>query len=845
MKRLVVVESPTKARTIRRFLPEDEFQIEACNGHVRDLPPSASEIPASLKGESWSRIGVNVDSEFEPIYIVPKNKKKTVAALRKALKGADELYIATDEDREGESIGWHLLELLKPKIPVHRMVFHEITQSAIEAALKNTRDIDRGLVESQETRRILDRLVGYQISPLLWRKIAKGLSAGRVQSVAVRLLVLREKERILFRAGGYWSLVGKLGINGVAFDAQATHIGEERIATGKDFDDDTGRLKEGSVVLLLGEDAARKFAESFVNGVWSVTGVEKKKQTRRPYPPFITSSLQQEGNRKLGLSARDTMRTAQNLYERGLITYMRTDSVHLSTEAVDAARRTISARYGDEYLHVGTRTFKSSQRNAQEAHEAIRPAGTKMQTADELGLSDREYRLYDLIWKRTVASQMADAKLTFRTAQITADGGDGVIGRFRASGKQVDFPGFFRAYVEGSDDPDSALEDQESPLPALKEDDVVDCDRVEPGSHETKPPARFTEASLVRELERLGVGRPSTYASIIGTIMERGYAGRNAKQLVPTFTAFAVNNLLEQQFGSLVDFEFTARMESVLDDIADGTTKAVPYLRSFYHGDGGLKEQLESGNEIDGKEVSTLRFEEWSPYIVRVGKFGPYVEGTIEDQTVTASIPPELPPDELTPELLLRLLEDRQTQGKALAIFPENGKPVLLREGRFGPYLQLGEPEGDEKPKRVSVPKGLDPADIDEAMAIALISLPRHLGDHPETGKPIEAAIGRYGPYVKHERTFASIPKGQSVLTVSLEEALTLILAKSSRNPPGRELGKHPESGDPVSLMSGRYGPYVKHKKTNASLPKGESPDDITLERALELIAEKASKKKR
>ena len=869
--RLVVVESPTKARTIARFLPSDQFRIEACMGHVRDLPLRKSDISkapketrdkvkeleerlknaksdeekANLKNrlDNLGRLGVDVENGFDPIYIVADGKGKVVTGLRKALKDAEELYIATDEDREGESIGWHLIEVLKPKVPVKRMVFHEITKSAIEAALEEVRDLDRNLVESQETRRVLDRLVGYEISPVLWRKITRGLSAGRVQSAAVRLLVLREKDRIAFRKGAYWSLAAQLLGGNTPFEATATHIGEDRIATGKDFDDETGKLKSPSSVLLLNEPGAKRLAESFANGTWTVKSVEKKNQRRKPYAPFITSTLQQEGNRKLGLSAREVMRTAQSLYERGLITYMRTDSVSLSKEAMDAARRTIRKRYGEEYLIDKPRTFRSSQRNAQEAHEAIRPAGTEMKSASELGLTGREGALYDLIWKRTVASQMPDARLIFTTVKIEANGADGTTGQFRASGKQVEFPGFFRAYVEGSDDPSAALDDQESPLPPLAEGSTPDCDTVTPNSHETKPPARFTDASLVRELEKLGIGRPSTYASIIGTIIERGYARRKSNQLIPTFTAFATNNLLEEQFESLVDFEFTAKMEEALDEIADGTVQAAPYLKTFYHGDDGLKNRVTSGlDEIDPKEVSTLAFKEWSPYVVRVGKFGPYVEGEIDGDTVTASLPDELAPDEVTPDHLLRLLEDRQTQGRAIALDPETEQPILLRDGRFGPYLQLGEAEGDEKPKRVSIPRGLSPEDIDEAKAIALIALPKNLGPHPESGDPIEAGIGRYGPFVKHGRTFASLPKDVDVLEVGLDKAIELIKTKEARGGPGRELGQHPETGETISLLSGRYGPYVKHKRTNASLPKGESPDDMTLERALELIAAKESK---
>lgn len=847
MKRLVVVESPTKARTIRRFLPEDGYQVEACMGHVRDLPSSASEIPARVKGKPWSRLGVNVDNEFEPLYVVPKSKKKVVTELKTALKEADELYIATDEDREGESIGWHLLEVLSPEVPVRRMVFHEITRSAIQEALENTREIDQRLVESQETRRILDRLVGYEISPLLWRKIAPRLSAGRVQSAAVRMLVVREKERIAFNTASYWGLDAELASDGMTFLAKATHLNGDRLATGKDFADDTGRLKPDAEAVILEENVARAAAEAFANGVWTVTSVEAQPSVRRPYAPFITSTLQQEANRKLGWSARDTMRVAQNLYERGHITYMRTDSTQLSSEALTATRRSIESRYGQNYLNPTPRTFSGKPRNAQEAHEAIRPAGTEMRTADELRLTGREAALYDLIWKRTLASQMADARLRFTTVMIRADGADGSVGQFRASGKEVVFPGFFRAYVEGSDDPDAALENQETPLPELNDGDKPECGSVVPESHETKPPARFTDASLVRELEKLGIGRPSTYATIIGTIIERGYARRKGKQLVPTFTAFATNNLLERQFESLVDFDFTAKMEQTLDDIAEGKADARPYLRSFYYDDEGLKKLIEAGlDSIDPRAVSTVSFPAWLPYVVRVGKFGPYVETESNGEKATASLPQDIAPDELSPEYLDRLVQTKQTQGTALAVDAATGKEIYLREGRYGPYLQLGEADdGGEAPKRVSIPKGIEPSEVNAEQAVALISLPRELGKHPETGAAIEAGIGRYGPYVKHERTFASLPKQYDVLSVTFEEAMPLIQAKAGRNAPGKELGNHPESGEPITLLSGRYGPYLKHQKVNASLPKDLLPDDVTLERAVELVDAKAAAPKK
>ncbi|MEM6337330.1 MAG: type I DNA topoisomerase, partial [Bacteroidota bacterium] len=571
MKNLVIVESPTKARTIRKFLPSSEYRVEACMGHVRDLPASASEIPKKYKSGKktphWVQLGVNVEEEFEPLYVVPSDKKKVITELKSALKDADRLYIATDEDREGESIGWHLLEVLKPKVPVQRMVFHEITKTAILDALNKTREVDKRLVDAQETRRVLDRLVGYEISPLLWRKIAPKLSAGRVQSAAVRLLVQREWERIEFVSAGYWDLKARLAKGRPAFDAQMTHYAGTRLATGRDFDEKTGKLKKKEV-LLLDEDRARQLVDQLKTEPWRVTKVEEKSQKRRPYPPFITSTLQQEANRKLGLSAKDTMRTAQRLYEQGLITYMRTDSTNLSNEAIEAARKKVERDYGTEFLSPKPRRFSSSSKNAQEAHEAIRPSGTEMLTADEQGLTGRERSLYDLIWKRTVASQMADARLQFTTATIEAGSKPEETGTFRASGKRIEFAGFFRAYVEGSDDPGAALEDQENVLPALQAGDDLTCKKLEAIGHETKPPARYTEASLVKELERLGIGRPSTYASIIGTIVARAYARRNGKQLVPSFTAFAVNQLLEQQFDKMVDFDFTARMEQTLDEIA-------------------------------------------------------------------------------------------------------------------------------------------------------------------------------------------------------------------------------------------------------------------------------------
>ncbi|MFA5593692.1 MAG: type I DNA topoisomerase [Trueperaceae bacterium] len=855
-KRLVIVESPTKARTISRFLPAG-YQVEASMGHVRDLPSNASEIPPELKGAEWARLGVNVDEDFKPVYVVSPRKKDTVKRLKSALKQADELYIATDEDREGESIGWHLVELLEPTVPIKRMVFHEITEEAILAALERTRQIDSSLVDAQETRRVLDRLVGYAISPLLWRKIAPRLSAGRVQSVAVRLLVLREQERMRFVSAGYYDLTAHLAKEAAGFQATLTHVGGVRVASGRDYDAATGVLKaeleRGKDVVELGEADAAGLAQLAQAGAWQLTELEERESTRTPAAPFTTSTLQQEASRKLGLSARDTMRVAQSLYENGYITYMRTDSTSLSEEAVRASRAAIESRYGQEYLHGSVRTFKQSTRNAQEAHEAIRPAGVEMKTAEEHGLRGTEAALYDLIWKRTVASQMANARLKFVTARISASLGNGVpdgvvqqLGEkpanlaFRASGRTVLFPGFFRAYVEGSDDPDAALDDQDQPLPPLSKGDALQCRGVEAAGHETKPPARYTDASLVKLLESEGIGRPSTYASIIETIQARGYVRKQGQQLVPTFTAFATNNLLEQQFERLVDTEFTAQMESALDDIAAGERNAAGYLRDFYLGEEGIVKRVDEALEgVDARAISTIHNEKWEPYVVRVGRYGPYVEGPLDGELKTTSLPAEVAPGDLSREDLERYLVEGNMGDVEVATWEETGEPVLLKRGPFGPYLQLGDtgPKGG-KPKRVSLPPGVEPHDVTEPLALDLMALPKALGVHPESGDPVEVGIGRYGPYVKHQRVYASIPKGEFLLDVELPRALELLASKSQRGGAAlKELGEDPNSGEPIEVRSGRFGPYVKRGSLNASLPRDLTPEDVTLEQALEILA--------
>jgi len=720
------------------------------------------------------------------------------------------------------------------------MVFHEITKEAILKALDQTRELDTRLVDAQEARRVLDRLVGYSVSPVLWKKIAPKLSAGRVQSVAVRILVEREWERLDFMSASYFDLAATLDKGGVAFDATMTHLGEQRLATGKDFDETTGRLKDGSDALALGEEQATGLAARLKDASWRVAEVEQTKARRSPAAPFITSTLQQEANRKLGMSARSTMQTAQKLYEQGLITYMRTDSPILSDEAITAARAAVEARYGSEYLSPKPRQFSAKVRNAQEAHEAIRPAGTAMKTKKELGLSGDEAKLYDLIWKRTVASQMAEARLLRTRATILAAEGTDDASTFRSTGQVIEFPGFFRAYVEGKDDPSAALDDRDNPLPPLSEGDRPACKAVEAAGHETKPPARYTDASLVQALEKAGVGRPSTYASIIDTVVRRGYVVREKNQLVPTFTGLATTNLLAKNFDRLVDTDFTARMEEELDEIASGDEQRGPYLDRFFNGPEGLEKKVEAGVEtIDPREISTMRHAKWGDYEVRVGRYGPYVAGP---DGSTATIAPDLAPADVTEETLAALL-DANADERPLGIHPTAEMPILLKAGPYGHYVQLGDDE-ETKPKRTSLPKGVEPGDVTFELAVDLLNLPRTLGNHPETGEPIKANIGRYGPYVQHERTYASLKPadGDDVLTVKLDRALELLAQKRQKAAPLRTLGAHPVSGKPLDVFEGRYGPYVKHEKTNATIPKDMDKDKITLEEAVALVDAKAAK---
>jgi DNA topoisomerase-1 len=845
-KALVIVESPTKAKTIRKFLPKN-FKVVASMGHIRDLPNSAAEIPKSFKDQEWAKIGVNIDAGFSPLYVVPHSKSKVISELKADLKEAEELYLATDEDREGESISWHLLEVLKPKVPVKRMVFHEITREAIEEAIKDCRNIDQNLVQAQETRRILDRLVGYSLSPLLWKKIAYGLSAGRVQSAGLRLIVERERERIRFRQAIYWDLLAQLSKGGQGFEAKLLEVGGQRVATGKDFDPSTGKLAAGKSLLVLGEEQAQDLVRKLQSTVWTVINVEEKKQIARPSPPFITSTLQQEANRKLGMSARDAMRTAQRLYEEGLITYMRTDSVNLSQEGIHGAREMVKQLFGAEFLSPEARQFKSKSKSAQEAHEAIRPAGPHFIHPQQSGLKGAELKLYELIWKRTLACQMADAEKLGVSVKLNA--ADCV---FSATGTRILFPGFLRVYVEGSDDPEAALEEKEVLLPPLKSGDIAQLKNLEALSHETKPPARYTEASLVQALEKEGIGRPSTYASIISTIVDRGYVRKVSNALVPTFTGFAVVQFLEKHFGELVDYGFTSEMEASLDEIAEGERPWLPYLEKFYLGNQGLKTQIEhKEKKIDPDDSRSVHFEHLKGVDVRVGRFGPYAikagskDGEDESK---ASIPEDIAPADLSQQAVEEILAHQERGPQSLGKDPKTGLDIFVLLGRFGPYVQLGETPEDKKikPRRASIPKGKEVSSVTLQDALHYLSLPRDLGKHPETGEIIVANIGRFGPYVVHQKDFRSLKKDDNVYTVSLERALEL-LSQPKKGRGGatmlKELGKHPDDGKAIEIYDGRYGPYVKHGRTNVSLPKDKDPQGLTLQEALDLIATKQKTK--
>ncbi|MEX1006153.1 MAG: type I DNA topoisomerase [Acidimicrobiia bacterium] len=841
---LVIVESPTKARSIGQFLrglTDDEVVVEASMGHIRDLPGSAKDLPEKYRKEPWAYLAVNVEDDFDPVYVVSGRSRDQVKKLKQAMKGVDEIYLATDEDREGEAIAWHLAEVLKPKVPVKRMVFHEITESAIREAFANPRDIDTQLVDAQEARRILDRLVGYDVSRVLWMKVARGLSAGRVQSVAVRIVVERERERMAFRAAQYWDLEGTFEKEGdsTQFTGSLVAIDGSRVASGRDFNS-VGEA-QGDVVVLDGT-AAAELATGLESADFAVRSTETKPYTRRPYAPFRTSTLQQEAARKMRFASVRTMAVAQRLYENGYITYMRTDSVSLAESAVATAREEILKQFGTDYVPDAPRTYASKAKNAQEAHEAIRPAGDSWRTPAQVQaeLGGDEARLYELIWKRTIASQMPDAKGESLSIRFGATATDGRDAEFSASGRVIHFPGFLKVYVESVDTGDA--DDSESPLPAVDEGDPLTVVALEPAGHETQPPRRYNEASLVQRLEELGVGRPSTYSSIMSRIQDAGYVFKRGQTLIPTFTAFAVVTLLEQSFPNLVDYAFTARMEDDLDSIAAGEEERVPWLTRFYLGDEGLKATIEQRlGEIDARAVNSIPIgtdAQGRDIIARVGRYGPYVERG-EDR---GSIPDDLAPDEVTVDKASELIDEQSKGDKILGTDPDSGLVVLGKTGRFGAYVQLGEIEegSKEKPKRASLLKSMELDAISLDDALALLSLPRTVGQDAD-GVDILALNGRYGPYIQRGDDRRSLESEDQLFTVTTEEALKLLAEPPRRRGQQsagslRELGDDPASKKTVTVRNGRYGPYVTDGDVNASLRKGDTPESITLERAAELL---------
>ncbi|OBH26280.1 type I DNA topoisomerase [Mycobacterium sp. E1319] len=897
-RRLVIVESPTKARKLATYLGPT-YIVESSRGHIRDLPRAAADVPAKYKSEPWARLGVNVDHDFEPLYIISPEKKSTVTELKGLLKGVDELYLATDGDREGEAIAWHLLETLKPNVPVKRMVFHEITEPAILEAAENPRDLDIDLVDAQETRRILDRLYGYEVSPVLWKKVAPKLSAGRVQSVATRIIVQRERDRMAFRSASYWDIVAQLDASvsdpqasPPTFAARLTSVDGLRVATGRDFDS-LGHLRKANEVIILDEASATELAGGLRGAQLSVASVEEKPYTRRPYAPFMTSTLQQEAGRKLRFSSERTMSIAQRLYENGYITYMRTDSTTLSESAINAARTQARQLYGAEYVAAAPRQYTRKVKNAQEAHEAIRPAGEAFATPDAVRreLDGDEFRLYELIWQRTVASQMADARGTTLSLRISGQSTAAGTRRevvFSASGRTITFPGFLKAYVETVDElAGGEADDAESRLPQLTQGQRLDALELTPDGHATNPPARYTEASLVKALEELGIGRPSTYSSIIKTIQDRGYVHKKGSALVPSWVAFAVTGLLEQHFGRLVDYDFTAAMEDELDAIASGQERRTDWLNRFYFGgdhgvadsvarSGGLKKLVGVNLEgIDAREVNSIRLfddEQGRPVYVRVGKNGPYLERMVtgdpddpsgELKPQRANLNDSLTPDELTLEVAEQLFATPQ-EGRVLGVDPATGHEIVAKDGRYGPYVSevLPEPPDDDsgapakkgkkptgpKPRTGSLLRSMDLQTITLEDALRLLSLPRVVGVDPATGEEITAQNGRYGPYLKRGTDSRSLATEEQMFDITLDEALKIYAEPKRRGrqaaaaPPLRELGADPVSGKPMVIKDGRFGPYVTDGETNASLRKGDDVASVTDERAAELLADRRAR---
>ncbi|NYH44537.1 DNA topoisomerase-1 [Micromonospora jinlongensis] len=873
--RLVIVESPAKAKTISGYLGPG-YVVEASFGHVRDLPRNAADVPAKYKGESWARLGVDVDNGFQALYVVSADRRQQISKLVKLAKEVDEIFLATDEDREGEAIAWHLVETLKPKVPVKRMVFHEITKPAIQAAVANPREIDRDLVDAQEARRILDRLYGYEVSPVLWKKVMPRLSAGRVQSVATRIVVERERQRMAFRTAEYWDILATLAVANAgegprAFNATLIALNGDRIATGKDFEPTTGRVRAGAGVVHLDESGARGLAARLDGRPFTVTRVEEKPYRRRPYAPFITSTLQQEAARKLRLSSQQTMRTAQRLYENGYITYMRTDSVNLSETAISAARRQIVELYGERSVPPEPRRYTGKVKNAQEAHEAIRPAGDNFRTPGDVAkeLSAEEFKLYELIWRRTIASQMTDAVGSSVSVRIRAVSTSQEEADFGATGKTITDPGFLRAYVESSDDENAEAEDAERRLPTLVKDQPLTADELAAQGHHTQPPSRYTEASLVKALEELGIGRPSTYASIMQTIQDRGYVTKRGQAMIPTFLAFAVIGLMERHYPRLIDYDFTATMENELDEIAGGDHAAVDFLTAFYFGSsngagdqdiarsGGLKKLVtENLSDIDARSVNSIPLftdDDGREVVVRVGRYGPYLQRELPggeqpapaaegeeggSQGDRAPIPEGLAPDELTPEKVHELFLGGSGERK-LGDDPATGEPIVLKSGRFGPYVSSGE-------RKSSLLRTQTPDSLTLEEALKLLSLPRLIGVAPD-GVEVFANNGRYGPYVKQGEEFRSLDSEDKMFTVTLDEALALLAAPKARGrraaaPPLREMGVDPATEKPMVIKDGRFGPYVTDGEFNASLRRGQTPEALTIEEASEMLAEKRAK---
>jgi len=874
-KPLVIVESGSKAKTISGYLGSD-YIVEASVGHIRDLPRNAADVPAAYKGQSWARLGVNVDEGFEPLYVVSPDRKKQVSRLKALVKDASELYLATDEDREGEAIAWHLIETLKPTVPIRRMVFHEVTREAILAAIANPRDLDTSLIDAQETRRILDRLYGYEVSPVLWKKVMPKLSAGRVQSVATRIVVERERERMRFVVADYWGIEGDFDVKastrpaGAAEDvddgepktlrANLAVLDDSRVATGRDFDASTGQAK--SDVVHLDESGARGLVARLEGADFTVTRTEEKPYRRRPYPPFMTSTLQMEAGRKLRWSSATIMRLAQRLYENGHITYMRTDSTTLSETALSAARKQARELYGDAYVPAEPRRYTRKVKNAQEAHEAIRPSGDSFRTPGQLAgqLSSDEFRLYELIWKRTVASQMADAVGTSLSVRLSGRSTTGEVAEFSASGKTITFPGFLRAYVESSDDETAEGEDSERRLPTLTRGQELTAGELEPKGHSTSPPARYTEPSLVGAMQELGIGRPSTYASIMQTIQDRGYVWKKGAALVPSFVAFAVVGLLEQNFTRLVDYGFTASVEEDLDDIAGGRRRGVDWLTRFYFGSdtgaeggiarsGGLKKLVsERLGDIDARGVNSIPLSATyagKPVVVRVGRYGPYLQAD-GDGGERASLPDNIAPDELTQERVAELLS-APSSDRSLGPDPETGHTIMVKAGRYGPYVSMVLPEGsDEKPPTASLFASMTPETVTLEQARQLLTLPRVIGELD--GEQVEARNGRYGPYLSRGTDSRSLDAEEKLFTISLDEARALFAQPKMRGrrgaaaPPLKELGEDPSTGKPMVVKDGRFGPYVTDGETNASLRKGDDVDTLTDARAIELLADRRAR---